>query len=191
MKRSRTIELALMGGVPLLIAGCNAPSAQQSALLYQNLQQCVRDGKVSPDVCAQAYADAVQAQYRSAPRFGSLADCEAQFGYDQCHPVATASGDHWFMPALAGFLVGRALAPHQTYYGWGGYDWHAYARPGGWGGFSGEPIYRARGDRGEWQTAQGERFGWGARGPAAPSVAETLSRGGFGRSGAARFGWGG
>ncbi len=193
MKRSRTIELALMGTVPFLATGCAqpAPPPSQSALLYQNLQQCVREGKISPEVCAQAYADAIQNQYREAPRFDSLAQCEAQFGYDQCHPVTTASGGHWFMPALAGFLVGRALSPHYHYYGWGGYDWHGYARPGGFGGFNGQPIYRARGDRGEWQTAQGERFGSGLRGPGAPSVGETLSRGGFGRSGAARFSWGG
>lgn len=189
MKRSRAIELTLMGTVPLLVAGCGGPPPQ-SALLYQNLQQCVRAGQVSPEVCAQAYADALEAQYRSAPRFDSLADCEAQFGYDQCHPIATSSG-HWFMPALAGFLVGRALSPHSQYYGWGGYDWRGYAAPGGFGGWAGQPIYRARGDRGEWRTAQGERFGWGVRGPGAPSVAETLSRGGFGRSGAARFSWGG
>lgn len=190
MKRSRTIELALMGTVPFLAAGCAQPPPPQSALLYQNLQQCVREGKISPEVCAQAYADAIQNQYREAPHFDSLAQCEAQFGYEQCHPVTTASGDHWFMPALAGFLVGRALSPHYHYYGWGGYDWHGYARPGGYGGFSGQPIYGARGDRGEWQTAQGERFGAGTRGPGA-SVGETLSRGGFGRSGAARFSWGG
>src|SRR5690242_7087925 len=98
MKRSRTIELALMGTVPFLAAGCAQPSAPpaQNALLYQNLQQCVREGKVSPEVCAQAYADAIQNQYREAPRFDSLAQCEAQFGYDQCHPVARASGGSWF-----------------------------------------------------------------------------------------------
>ena len=192
MKRSRTIELALIGTVPLLSAGCGQQQPPPlNDLLYQNLQQCVREGKVSPEVCAQAYADAIRDQSREAPRFESLAQCEAQFGYDQCHSVTTASGGHWFMPALAGFLVGRALGPHYHYYGWGGYDWHGYARPGGFGGFSGQPIYRARGDRGEWQTAQGERFGSGMRGPGAPSVGETLSRGGFGRSGAARFSWGG
>ena len=189
MKRSRSIELALMGTVPLLLAACDQPSPiqqQQSALLYQNLQQCVSAGQVSVDICEKAYADAVQAQFQNAPRFGSLADCEARFGYDQCHPVENGSG-HWFVPALAGFLVGRALShdhPAWGYpapaYGWGGY-----------GGSIGQPIYRARGDRGSWQSADGQRFGWGARGPAAPSVGETLSRGGFGMSSAARASWGG
>ncbi len=194
MKRSRSIELALMGTVPLLLAACDQPSAaqQQSALLYQSLQQCISAGQVSVDICEKAYADAVQAQYRNAPRFASLADCEAQYGYDQCHPVARADG-HWFMPALAGFLVGRALStPHYAHpYGcaWGGCGYGA--SPGGFGGW-GQPVYRARGDRGAWQTAEGTRFGWGGRGPAASSsVAETLSRGGFGLASAARASWGG
>ncbi|MGH8261764.1 MAG: DUF1190 domain-containing protein, partial [Steroidobacteraceae bacterium] len=108
MKRSRTIELALMGTVPLLMAGCDR-TPPLSAQLYRNLQQCVREGKVSPDVCAQAYADAVQAQYRNAPRFDSLAQCEAQFGYGQCHAVAAAPGGN-AGPAGAAIPSGAAAA---------------------------------------------------------------------------------
>ncbi|HTV50825.1 MAG TPA: DUF1190 domain-containing protein [Steroidobacteraceae bacterium] len=191
MKRSRSIELALMGSVPLLLAACDPPAAeQQSALLYQNLQQCVSAGQVSADVCAKAYADAVQAQVRDAPRFDSRGECEAQFGYDQCHSVTSSSG-HWFMPALAGFLVGRALShpyDHRRDDWYGGPGGYGY---GGWGGWGGQPIYHARGDRAPWRMGDGERFGWGARGPGGQSVAATLSRGGFGFSGAARGSWGG
>lgn len=183
MKRSRSIELVLMGTVPLLLSACDQPSPPQpqpqpqTAMAYQGLTQCISDGKVSADVCEKAYADAVQAQYRDGPRFDSMADCQAQYGYDQCHHVQTSSGG-WFMPALAGFMIGRALTHHDYNYGYG----YGYA-----GGF-GQPLYRARGDRAEWRTASGERFGAAARGP---SVAETLSRGGFGMSSAARASWGG
>jgi uncharacterized protein YgiB involved in biofilm formation len=182
MKRSRSIELVLMGTVPLLLSACDNPSpppAQpQTTMAYQGLAQCISDGKVSADICEKAYADAVQAQYRDGPRFDSQADCEAQYGYDQCHHIQTSSGG-WFMPALAGFMIGRALSHHDGYnYGYG------Y----GYGGGFGQPLYRTRGDRAEWRTASGERFGGSARGP---SVAETLSRGGFGMSSAARASWGG
>jgi uncharacterized protein YgiB involved in biofilm formation len=178
MKRSRTIELVLMGTVPLLLSACDNPSPPQpqTTLAYQGLTQCISDGKVSTDICEKAYADAVQAQYRDGPHFDSLAECQAQYGYDQCHHVQTSSGD-WFMPALAGFMIGRALSHHDGYnYGYG------------YGGGFGQPLYRTRGDRAEWRTASGERFGASARGP---SVAETLSRGGFGMSSAARVSWGG
>ena len=184
MKRSRSIELALMGTVPLLLSGCDQlpEPEQQSALLYQDLQQCIADGKVTADVCQKGYEQALQAR-SAAPHYGSLAECEAEFGYAQCRPASSGSGN-WFIPAAAGFLIARALdSSHDDSrldYGWSGY-----------GGWSGQPIYRSRGDRAEWRTGSGERFGSGARGPRGSSVAETLSRGGFGYSSAARVSWGG
>jgi uncharacterized protein YgiB involved in biofilm formation len=185
MKRSRSIELVLMGTVPLLLSACDPPSppppqsTAASTVAYQGLAECIKDGKVSADICEKAYADAVQAQYRDGPRFDSLDDCQAQYGYDQCHHIQTSSGG-WFMPALAGFMIGRALSNHDGY----GYGY-------GYGGGFGQPLYRTRGDRAEWRTASGERFGGAARGPYSASVAETLSRGGFGMSSAARASWGG
>lgn len=169
MKRSRSIELALMGTVPLLLAACDQPRApHETALLYQSLQQCISEGKVTPEVCRSAYDEALQAQARMAPRYRTLDECAAQFGYDQCQVSGQNSGDHWFMPALTGFLIGRALDAHRG--------------PGYAYGWNGRPIYRDRGDRGPWG---------GMRGPAGDSVAETLSRGGFGYSSAARASWGG
>jgi len=183
MKRSRSIQLVLMGTVPLLLSACDPPAPPaapppQAAVAYQGLTQCISDGKVSADICEKAYADAVQAQYRDGPRFDSLDDCQAQYGYDQCHHVQTASGG-WFMPALAGFMVGRALGNHGFNYGYG------------YGGGFGQPLYQYRGDRAQWRTATGAPFGAGMRGPSGSSVAETLSRGGFGMSSAARASWGG
>lgn len=189
MKRSRSIQLVLMGTVPLLLSACDDGSQQATGTLaYQDLQQCISDGKVGADVCEKAYAEAVQAQYRNGPHYGTLAECQAQFGWDQCHPVHTSSGS-WFMPALAGFMIGRALSGPS-------YQYHEHYWSGGYGGGGyGEPLYRSRGDRAEWRTGSGDRFGTSARGPggsmSAPSVAETLSRGGFGRSSVARGSWGG
>jgi uncharacterized protein YgiB involved in biofilm formation len=187
MKRSRSIELVLMGTVPLLLSACDDGSypPPQSTLAYRDLQQCVSEGKVSADICEKAYSDAVEAQYRNGPHYGTLAECQAQYGWDQCHSVHTSSGS-WFMPALAGFMIGRALSGPSYQYHYHDHYWSGY------GGGYGEPLYRARGDRGGWQTASGEHFGVGARGPsAAPTVAETLSRGGFGRSSVARGSWSG
>jgi uncharacterized protein YgiB involved in biofilm formation len=180
MKRSRSIELALMGSVPLLLSACGqmpppAPPAPPT-VAYRDLAQCISDGKVSADICEKAYADAVQAQYREGPRFQSAADCQWEYSYDQCHYVQSPTGG-WFMPALAGFMVGRALSDHQGY----GYSY-------GYGGGYGYPLYRARADRGMWRASSGETFSAMARGP---TVAQTLSRGGFGMSSAARMSWGG
>jgi len=80
MKRSQSIQLVLMGTVPLLLSACDgratAQTPQQSTLAYQDLKQCVSDGKVSTDICEKAYADAVQAQYRDGPRYSTLGDLQ-------------------------------------------------------------------------------------------------------------------
>jgi len=187
MIRSRSIELALMGSMPLLLAACDqVPQRQQeTALLYEDLQQCIADGKVSEDDCRKGYQQALDAE-RDAPHYDSLWACEAQFGYNHCHQ---ASGGSWFIPAVAGFLIARSLdhGYGQPGYGWsyggGGAAWH--------GAWVGQPLYQTGAGRGEWRTLSGERFTAGARGPGAGSVAETLSRGGFGRTAAARASWGG
>ena len=92
MKRSRSIELVLMGTMPLLLSACGDGSAQQpqNTFAYQNLQQCINEGKVSADICEKAYADAVQAQYRDGPRYNTLGECQAQFGDDEAAPFVAA-----------------------------------------------------------------------------------------------------
>lgn len=191
MKRSRSIELALMGGVPLLLAGCGHPHHQEAPLLYEDVQQCITDGQVPPVKCEESYERSLLAQ-ENAPRYSTLAECEAEYGDQQCRVAqARPSEEHSrFVPMAAGFMIARALDHPCGYYGYGpcpGYS-------GGWVGVAGwysQPVYRARGGRGEWRTLSGQRFGTSARGPAAYTVGETISRGGFGSTSAARFSWGG
>ena len=173
MKRSRTVQLAFMSSVPLLVTACGSPGPDER-LAYQDVQQCIADGKVSKDICEQEYQAALQARAQQS-HYSSYGDCAAQWG-DQCRPYVTSSGDHWFVPALTGFMIGRLLG-HRDYYG--------YPPPyygGGWGG-----AYRYRSDRGAWRDS-----GAGSYEPyRGPTTAETLSRGGFGYNGAARSSWGG
>lgn len=192
MKRSRSIELVLMGGVPLLLAGCHHEHAgADTPLMYEDVPQCIAAGEVPPETCEENYERSLLAQ-QNAPRYTTLAECEAEYGDSRCRSVEPSHpGEHgWFVPMAAGFLIARAL-DHGHYYGYGS-GWAAYR--GGWAGaagWSGQPVYRMRGDRGEWRTLSGQHFSWGERGPAAHTVAETISRGGFGRTSAARGSWGG
>jgi uncharacterized protein YgiB involved in biofilm formation len=179
MKRSRSIELALMGGVPLLLAGCDH-GHHDTALLYEDLQQCISDGQVPAVTCEEGYERALVAEER-APRYNSLAACEDEYGVSACRPAHEGS---WFIPMAAGFMIARALDHQGAYYGYSG----------GWSGAASwyaQPVYHVRGDRSAWRTMSGERFTWGSRGPGAHTVSETLSRGGFGRAATARFSWGG
>lgn len=181
MKRSRSIELALMGGVPLLLAGCGGAQAPgQTALMYEDVQQCISDGQVPPVNCEESYERSLLAE-QNAPRYSTLTECEAEYGESQCRPAQ--GGGSWFVPMAAGFLIARALDDHGHYYDYSG-GWYGAA------GWYSQPIYRLRGESGAWRTLSGQRFGAGA-GAGPHTVAETLSRGGFGRTSAARFSWGG
>ena len=159
-----------MGSVPLLLTACGGPRPSER-LAYQDVQQCIQDGKVSTDVCEREYQLALEARARSS-HFGNLDDCQAQYG-DQCRPYVSDSGAHWFVPALTGFMIGRLMGHgHGYFYG-----------PGGFSG----PMYRERPGRAEWGGYQSGTAG----APHVPGTAQTLSRGGFGYSGAARASWGG
>jgi uncharacterized protein YgiB involved in biofilm formation len=90
---------------------------------------------------------------------------------------------------VARFLFAQAL-DHQGYYYGYGFGWSA--DHGGWSGpesWTSQPVYRVRGDRGQWRILSGERLGAGAHGPAVHTVSETISRGGFGRTAAAHGSW--
>ena len=168
MKRSRTVQLAFMSSMPLLVTACGGPRPDER-LAYQDVQQCIQDGRVSKEVCEQEYQAALQARAQQS-HYASSGDCTAQWG--DCRPYVSAGGDHWFVPALAGFMIGRMMGHRDYYYGGGGF---------------GGP-YRERPDRGAWRGGD-DRPGMGE--PHAPTSAQTLSRGGFGSSGAARSSWGG
>jgi uncharacterized protein YgiB involved in biofilm formation len=179
MKRSRSVQLALMGAVPLLVTACGEQDANSNErLLYRDVQQCIAEGRVSAEVCDQEYQRALQARAQQAPHFTNMNDCAAQYG-DQCRPYVTSSGDHWFMPALTGFMIGQMLGHRR-------YDYYGAPSGGGtWGG--GRPVYNDRADRSTWNGQPD----WRNPGMHTPTTAETLSRGGFGSSGAARSSWGG
>ena len=174
MKRSRTVQLAFMGSMPFLVTACGGPLSDER-LAYQDVQQCIQDGKVSKEICEQEYQAALQARAQQQ-HYSSYGDCEAQWG-DQCRPYVSSSGDHWFVPALTGFMIGRLMG-HR--------DYSPYYGGGGWGG----PTYRDRPDRGAWRSWE-NRGTYSDAPPRGPTTAETLSRGGFGYSGAARSSWGG
>lgn len=139
-RRSRSIRLALMGTVGLVgtlpLAGCDSgPEAQA----FRTVQECI-DKTGQDQTCREAEAAARALSNEVAPAFRDQAACEAAFG--SCAPAralpsreqadaAVAMGDappaaaaapaagggSWFLPAAAGFLMGRALGgPPTPYY---------------------------------------------------------------------------
>lgn len=139
IRRSRKIRLALMGTVGLVgtlpLAGCDSgPEAQA----FRTVQECI-DKTGQDQTCREAEAAARAMANEVGPAFRNQAACEAAFG--SCAPAralpsreqaeaAVAMGDapaaapppagggagSWFLPAAAGFLMGRALGGTPTPY---------------------------------------------------------------------------
>jgi len=132
-RRTRTLRLALMGTIGLVgalsLAGRDeAPGAQA----FRTAEECI--SKTGQDLmCREAEQQVQAANTQSAPAFRSQQACEAAFG--SCAPAtslpsreqadaatamgdrpAASSGSSWFMPAAAGFLLGRALSGGPTPY---------------------------------------------------------------------------
>ncbi len=190
MKRSQRVVLTTLtaaGVVAVQACGSSDWSEEPSveASPFASVAECSASGAVPAAECQRAYNQAVANHEQAAPRFETQPLCEEQFGNGQCQQRAAGTGSFW-MPVLAGFMVGRMLdRDRRPYYRYGG-------------------LYRSRRDN-VWYTggANGGRLhntgsGWRAgasgfdRPTASPPVRSRSSvsrRGGFG--GRSRGGWGG
>lgn len=172
MKRSRSVMLLSMGVSALALTACGED--QSDALLYQSVQQCLADGKVSREDCLKGAREAKQQHAAVAPKYRSKADCEADFGEGKCEtaPYRTTAGGSVFMPLLVGYMMGRTLG-------------------GGARGFGGQPLYRSKDDPKNFRTADNKSVGartGAVKVPRSTTAAParklyTMRRGGFGASG--------
>lgn len=185
MKRSRVLRLALMGSAPFVLSACSDEPEQ--ALVYNNVQECEAQALLTPEQCKTEFEKAVNNHLQAAPRYAQQAACEADFGNGACQNLN--SGGNWFIPAMAGFMIGQALDRDRHYSGSSFYY--------GGGGRS-QPLYRSRDDWHSWRTANNARIGkysgkvWVDPNDTKPAMSpRTMSRGGFGSRAAARSSWGG
>ena len=129
MKRSKAVHLLYLGLAATALQGCERtpdPRAQEGA--YFSMTECM--SRFDQNLCTEAYAAAQTEHKANAPRFASQAECEEFAGPGMCEstPVAAAassatgasgsgeaapmqasSGGSAFVPALLGFMVGRAI----------------------------------------------------------------------------------
>jgi uncharacterized protein YgiB involved in biofilm formation len=165
----------------------------REAKIYSNADHCIRENPNLSEECQTAYKQAKAEAMRSGPKYQSESSCESEFGRDNCIPYRSHDGHNWFMPAVAGFLLAKALDRNR-------YDtsplFTSYSRY--------SPGY------GQWATVDGDLYGRRRFGSInvsdnafkpKPAVTKTISRGGFGSrvsaksswagSGSFRGGWGG
>lgn len=152
MKRSRKVGLLAASASVLLLTACYEEdvSAKQGvsvtsdgSTVYASLEACTNDlEKPGSGAAAEALAaydagrlkclsdwEAAKTEHeKTAPRFSSLQECEADFGAGACGaaPQAAGSGASGsggsFMPFLMGYMIGNALSPTPAYNNNGGWS---------------------------------------------------------------------
>lgn len=176
MKRSRTLTLALMSATALTLAACDNP---EEVAVFENVQQCATQEGFDIKACEANMKQAQEEHVRVAPKYTSVADCEADFGEGQCEdaPQRTSSGGSVFMPLMMGYMMGNMMAGRSA-------------------GVATQPLYRSKDDPKNFRTGDNQKVsgktgiskvpGQIARAPSTKT--STIRRGGFGSAARASSG---
>lgn len=111
MKRSRSIRLALLGTVGLVgLAGCDDTPVASEGQFFRDASECRK--VLDAASCESQFAAARQEHLKSAPRFATKEQCEAQFGAANCTTPATYADAQ--APAASGTATPGQTTPGQT-----------------------------------------------------------------------------
>ena len=115
LKRSRSLQLtSLMATVGFSMSACGpSPSAvpvapPEPTPAYTSIDECKAANDVADTECDTAYAAAQSEAERSAPRYATRAECEGQWGPEQCRSLNSGGGS-FFGPLATGFIIGQLL----------------------------------------------------------------------------------
>jgi uncharacterized protein YgiB involved in biofilm formation len=116
LKRSRTLQVtSLMATVGFTLAACGSPQRAvplpepDPALAYKSTAECKAANDVDDAECDGAFAEAQRQAAASAPRYATQAECEGQWGPEQCRPLNNSGGGSFFGPLATGFIIGQLL----------------------------------------------------------------------------------
>jgi len=175
MKRWNFISVAMMSVSMIALSACE--EAKVDASVYESLQQCKNDPTVPADQCEASFKEARDQHAAVAPKYSSLADCQADFGAEKCEqaPYRTSSGGSVFMPLMMGYMMGSMIGGRRS--------------------MVSQPLYRSAKNPSTFRTGDNRSAGSktgstqvARSATSRPSFkSSTMSRGGFGSSGR-RFG---
>lgn len=112
MKHSRTISLVLLGTVSALaLAACDDDTPKEGSEIFETAEQCRAAGIQD---CDARFARAMGNHVSTGPRYSSQEACMER-GHERCTNVSTGMTDIW-LPAMVGFMVGRALDSSRPVY---------------------------------------------------------------------------
>lgn len=178
-RKQHTLKPLSLGIASVFIASACSDNRQE-AMVFTSLNDCQYQLPDYAAQCEMAYQKALEEAAETAPKYNSRSDCEYEFGSDQCVVYRNDSGNSWFMPLMAGYIIRDLLEPRR------------YSQPL-YTSYSRYSPYRYR-----WITANGYDYGdfrkREIRVPKTytkpPAVNRTINRGGFGSSVRAKSSWG-
>lgn len=176
-----------VGAVALMIYDyTSSPSGDDTVTgdLFTSVDQCAAGGRYDRQECSDAFESANRDHEQTAPRFGSEADCEAEFSAGGCREVAplpstgTVANTASFIPVMTGVVIATGIANAissalPVYRSCSNDPNQNNCRSTGGGGFytgSGYGFYR---------SGAGSSVSF-SRSAFSPSSSATLARGGFG-----------
>lgn len=114
LMRSRTLHVSgLMATAGFTLVACeqNIPTEvrPEPAIAYTSLADCQAADDMTDAQCQTAFDEAKAETARNGPRYATQAECEGQWGPDQCQPLNHAGGS-FFGPLVTGFVVGQMLS---------------------------------------------------------------------------------
>lgn len=179
MRKAFSPKPLAVGIASVMLAGCG--DDREQAMVFTSLADCTNQLPDKAEQCELAYRSAVEEASRTAPKYNSMNECEHEFGVQQCIPYRNEYGNNWFMPLMAGYMIGNLMAPryHSTpvFTSYSRYSPHRY----------------------RWISANGYDYGdFRSRNfkvnkksfDPKPTVSRTIKRGGFGSSVRAKSSWG-
>src|SRR3712207_6251683 len=112
MRKSRYISVLIVGTTASQLAACGDSTQVSDVEIFPTVEACAT--QYPAEQCQQAFSQSQAVHLQTAPRFDTLAACQEQFG-NMCQQTAGVQPDgsitSVFIPALAGFMLARALSP--------------------------------------------------------------------------------
>jgi uncharacterized protein YgiB involved in biofilm formation len=113
LMRSRSLHVtSLMATASFSLAACGQPQlaapAPDPAPAYTSLADCKAANDVSDAECDTAYKAADEQAKKNSPRYATQAECEGQWGPEQCRPINHGGGS-FFGPLATGFIIGQLM----------------------------------------------------------------------------------
>ncbi|WP_417783395.1 DUF1190 domain-containing protein [Terasakiella pusilla] len=174
MKRSKSLKLALMGATILTMSACD--NTEDTAAIFKDVDECAQFEGENLDQCRQGWEKAAEEHVRTAPKYTSIAECQADFGEEQCEqaPQQTSSGGSVFMPMMMGYMMGSMLANGTR------------------SNVATQPLYRSKDDPKTFRTGDNQKVSTKTGVQPVPSTVtkapstktSTVRRGGFGTTAA-------